>query len=70
VEAGFAEKVGHRYQFKGQKPVFEKAINKAPEKFFTDDVLKGLEDYVSQRFKYTSNVAEEVDTVEDDDDAE
>lgn len=67
VAAGLVEKVATKYKFPDGKTYFEKSINKAPEKFFTEELLKKLDDYIAQTFRYTNSApAQETD----DDDSE
>lgn len=67
-ETGVVKKEGLRYKFPHiDKLVFEKAVIAEPEKFWTEDVLKQLDEHVSQTFKYTGNI-EEVEDGEDTED--
>ena len=53
VEAGLVQHSGGKYTFPGGKPVFAGKIQEAPEKFFTDEFLKELnEKYVRPNFSY------------------
>lgn len=58
VAAGLVKK-GTKYEFPNGEKAFEKSILKNPEKYFTDDLLKALEDYVKVAFSYTSTPAVE-----------
>lgn len=50
--AGIVKKDGKKYVWPDGTKVFERAILNNPKKFFTDDVLKSVEDYVAKHFKY------------------
>jgi len=63
--AGLVKKVANKYEFPDGK-AFEKQILAHPEKFFTDEFLKKLDEYVRREFQYSAGVAAEV--VEDTDD--
>lgn len=53
VDAGMVEHSGGKYTFPNQKPVFASKIQEAPEKFFTEEFLKDLnEKYVRPQFSY------------------
>lgn len=67
VEAGLVKK-GTKYEFPDGTKAFEKAINKNPEKYFTDDVLKKLEEHVAKVFKYTGKPDDSIDDGDDDGD--
>ena len=57
-KAGVFKKVAGRYEVPDGTKVFGKNINENPEKYFTEDVMKQLEDYVNESFSYGSNVEE------------
>jgi RecA/RadA recombinase len=63
IEAGLFTKVGHKYQI-GETKAFEKAIYKNPEKYFTDEVLQELNEYVKKSFRY--GTGESLQTEDDD----
>lgn len=63
--AGLVKKVATRYEFPDGSKAFEKAINKSPEKFFTQDLLEKLDVYIKTQFQYTTGTEE----VDDNDDA-
>jgi RecA/RadA recombinase len=66
--AGLVKKVATRYEFPDGSKVFEKAINKNPEKYFTDEFLKKLDVYIQPQFQYTigpSGAEVEVDDAAD-----
>jgi hypothetical protein len=46
------KKVSTRIELPGGEKAFEKNINEEPEKFFTEDVMKRLEEAVAKEFKY------------------
>ena len=64
VDAGVVTKVGTKYRFPGtESAFFEKAILKAPEKFFTPEVLKQIDAYVQKSFVYSAtSLAERADS--------
>jgi hypothetical protein len=49
---GIIKKVSTRYELSNGVKVFGKNINEEPEKFFTEDVMKRLEEAVAKEFKY------------------
>jgi len=63
IKYGVFKKVSTRIELPDGKTAFEKSINNDPEKYFTDEVMKKLEDAVAQEFKYGnySEQDEEVD---------
>ena len=52
VKYGIFKKVSTRIELPNGKTAFEKSINSDPEKYFTDEVMKQLEDAVAKEFKY------------------
>lgn len=53
VDAKLVEATGSKFTFPGQKPVFRSKIEAEPEKFFTPEFLKQLDDaYVRPHFSY------------------
>ncbi len=59
--AGLIKKVSNKYEFADGTKVFESAINKDPEKYFTKDFLDKLEPFIQSHFKYTAKpLVEEV----------
>jgi RecA/RadA recombinase len=52
VEAGIWKNLGGRIELPDGKKVFGKAINRNPSQYFTDDVLKIIDDYCAKKFKY------------------
>jgi len=51
-EAGVFKKVSTRYEMPDGSKVFGKNINDDPEKFFTKDVLKQIDEHTKQKFSY------------------
>ena len=49
---GILKKVSNKIQFPDGKSDFESRINKDPQKWFTDDVLKALDAAAAKEFKY------------------
>jgi len=60
-EAGIFKKVSTRYELPDGSKQFGKAINSAPEKYFTDDILQQLEKFVVKTFMYGKPSEEELD---------
>ena len=48
---GIFKKSGNRYEM-GESKLYGKQILKDPEKYFTEEVLKQIDEKVSQEFKY------------------
>jgi len=46
------KKVSTRYELPGGEKVFGKNINEEPEKYFTEDILKQLDEAAAKEFKY------------------
>ena len=51
-EAGVFKKVSTRYETPDGAKVFGKSINTEPEKYFTKEVLKQIDEYAKQKFSY------------------
>ena len=67
IEAGLFKKVSTRIELPDGTKLFEKAINANPEKYFTQDILEKLNDYMSPKFSYVPTAAPSEETeVEDD----
>jgi hypothetical protein len=49
---GIFKKVSTRIELPDGTTAFEKNINENPEKYFTTDVMKRLEEAVAKEFKY------------------
>ena len=60
---GIVKKVSTRYEFPDGSKVFEKAVYREPEKYFTDEMMKQLDEAASKEFKYGELKVEE--TIED-----
>jgi len=56
---GILKKVSNKIQFPDGRSDFESRINKDPEKWFTDDVLKALDAAAAKEFKYGQQEAGE-----------
>jgi RecA/RadA recombinase len=56
---GIVKKVSTRYEFPDGTKAFEKAVYRDPEKFFTDDMMKQIENVASKEFMYGSDEIEE-----------
>jgi hypothetical protein len=52
IEAGVFEKIGTRIQVVDGSKVYEKQIYREPEKYFSADVMKKIDDWVGKKFKY------------------
>ena len=56
---GIVKKVSTRYEFPDGTKAFEKAVYKEPEKYFTDDIMKQLDEVAGKEFRYGELTAEE-----------
>jgi hypothetical protein len=54
IAQGCVKKVSTRYEFPDGTKVFEKAIVRNPEKYFTKDILDAVEIYIKDHFLYGS----------------
>jgi RecA/RadA recombinase len=54
INHGIFKKVSTRIELPDGTTAFEKTINENPQKYFTDDVMKRLEEAVAKEFKYGS----------------
>ena len=52
INHGIFKKVSTRIELPDGTTAFEKTINENPQKYFTDDVMKRLEEAVAKEFKY------------------
>ena len=52
LKHGIVKKSSTRFEFPDGSKAFEKSVYKDPEKYFTDDIMKQLEEAVKQEFKY------------------
>ena len=60
-EAGIFTKVSTRFELPDGSKMFGKQILQQPEKYFTDDVMKKIDDFCKEKFLYgTKSVDEEV----------
>ena len=74
IEAGLWKSQGGRIELPDGKKVFGKHINEDPKKYFTDDVLKTIDEYCATKYKFGHNdedipvihdEEEELETVQD-----
>jgi len=69
IAQGCVKKVSTRYEFPDGTKVFEKAIVRTPEKYFTKDILDAIEIYIKDHFLYGSTGGEitddELETVDE-----
>lgn len=56
---GIIKKVSTRYEFPDGTKAFEKAIYREPEKYFTDDIMKQLDEVAAKEFRYGELTPEE-----------
>jgi len=66
VKYDIFKKVSTRIELPDGKTAFEKQINSNPEKYFTEDVMKRLEDAVAKEFKY-GNIEETIESENEND---
>ena len=59
VEAGIWKKLSTKIELADGTSKFAKAINKNPEKYFTQDVLDAIEVYVAEKFLYGNDIDDE-----------
>jgi RecA/RadA recombinase len=52
IDHGILKKVSNKIQFPDGRSDFESRINKDPQKWFTDDVIKALDEAAAKEFKY------------------
>ena len=50
--SGVFKKVSTRYEMPDGTKVFGKSINTEPEKYYTKEILKKIDDYTKQKFTY------------------
>ena len=55
------KKVSTRYEFPDGTKAFEKSVYKEPEKYFTEDIMKQLDEVAAKEFKYAELKVEEPD---------
>ena len=51
-DAGIFKKVSTRFETPDGTKVFGKQINENPEKYFTKEILKQIDEYTQQKFTY------------------
>lgn len=56
---GIVKKVSTRYEFPDGTKAYEKSVYKDPEKYFTEDIMKKLNEVASKEFKYGVTSQEE-----------
>jgi len=61
LRCGLFKKVSTRIELPDGKTVFEKQINREPEKYFTDEIMWALESEVAKEFKYGNTLPEEIE---------
>lgn len=66
-KAGIFKKVSTKYELPNGAKVFGKAIERNPDKFFTPDVLQGIEDYIQRNFRYGVSIATQTEEGDEDD---
>ena len=68
LDHGIFDKLGTRIQVADGSKVYEKAIYKDPEKYFTSEVMKKIDEAVAKEFRYgSSNVTVEEEMENDND---
>ena len=65
-EAGIFNKVSTRYEMPDGSKIFGKAILSDPEKYFTDDIMKALNEAAQEEFTYGGSDEEGVTDDNDD----
>ena len=65
LKYGIFKKVSTRIELPDGKTAFEKNIRENPEKYFTDDVMKKLEQAAATEFKYGMQTTGEMTASED-----
>jgi RecA/RadA recombinase len=65
VSAGIFKKVSTRIELPDGTKAFESAIEKNPEKYFTEEVLDKLDEFCQNNFKYGNTIIEEVASNDD-----
>ena len=63
VKAGVFTKLPKGYEYAGKR-VYEKEINASPEEFYTEDVLRVLDDTARKEFQYGTHQEDDGDTEE------
>jgi hypothetical protein len=65
LKYGIFKKVSTRIELPDGKTAFEKTIRENPEKYFTDEIMKKLEEVASSEFKYGKQSAGDETASED-----
>lgn len=60
IEAGIFKKVSTRIELQDGTKIFEKQINKNPEKYYTQDILEQINKYVQNTFQYGKSLTENI----------
>lgn len=68
INHGVLKKVSNKIQFPNGTSAFESHVVKDPYKYFTDDVIKALDEAAAKEFKYGQHDDEVVGAEEDEDD--
>lgn len=66
IKHGIFKKVSTKIELPNGKTAFESQINKNPEKYYTEDVLKRLDEAAKKEFCYGSGDVQQEDTSETD----
>lgn len=66
VECGVWQKVANRIETDDGSKVYPKQIMKDPDKYFNEEVMSRIEDYVNDHYRYGGSVDREVDSIESD----
>jgi len=67
VECGVWQKVANRIETDDGSKVYPKQIMKEPDKYFNEQVMSRIEEYVNDHYRYGGNVIDrEVDSIESD----
>lgn len=62
INAGIFKKVSTKIELPDGTKAFESAIEKNPEKYFTEEVLDKLDEFCQNNFKYGNTIIEEVES--------
>ena len=63
LKHGIVKKSSTRFEFPDGSKAFEKSVYKNPEKYFTDDIMKQLDEACKKEFLYGSSVEEYTETL-------
>ena len=61
LKHGILSKSGTRIEFPDGTKVFEKNVYESPEKYFTDTLMKKINEAASKEFKYGSDSSEDTE---------